>query len=245
MADITQEQIDQAKALGYTDAQIEEYLNPKAQETNLPAPGTQVPGQAMLRTPVVNGVAVNPANQPWVDRSQEQNGLVQGAALAAAGAGAATAGKLGLEYLAAKKALEAGGQAFRGTPAPAAPAPGPQIQVPTNAGGVPRPQPNIGTPQQVMDTLRQPAPGPQAGPATAEMGAGAQPRPIAGGAPAAEATTFLDRIAAMASKYAPAARVATGAGLMAYSPSLNTGEDEQLRQMRALQDQQRAQGLIR
>jgi hypothetical protein len=196
----------------------------------------------MLRTPVVGGVAVNPAEQPWVDRSQEQSGLVQGAALAGGAALLGGGGKLGLEYLAAKKALEAGGQAFRGTPAPAAPAPGPQIQVPQHTGGVPRSGPNIGTPQQVMDTLRQPVPNNAPAMGAPEV---AQAKPIAGGAPAAEATTFLDRIAAMASKYAPAARIATGAGLMAYSPSLNAGEDEQIRRMHALQDQQRAQGLIR
>lgn len=69
--------------------------------------------------------------------------------------------------------------------------------------------------------------------------------PIAGGAPAQEATTFIDRIASLASKYAPVARAATGAGLALYSPGLNTGEDEQLRRMRAEQDRQRAQGLIR
>lgn len=52
-------------------------------------------------------------------------------------------------------------------------------------------------------------------------------------------------MAALAGKYAPAARLATGAGLMAYSPGLNAGEDEEVRRMREQQDQQRAQGLIR
>lgn len=249
--EITQEQIDQAKAAGYSDAQIEEYLAPKTADTAPPPsqPPAQVPGQSMFRTPAVGGAApVNPAESPWIDRSQEKSGLAQGAALAAGGA----ALPLAAEYLAAKKLLpiagEAIGRAVRGAPAPAAapaPAPGPQIQVPQNTGGVPRPQMPTGTPQQTMDILRQPAPGPQAAPAAAEAGAGAQARPPVGGAPAAEGATFIQRMAALASQYAPAVRTATGAGLMAYSPSLNAGEDEQIRRMRELQDQQRAQGLIR
>ena len=103
MSGTTQEQIDQAKSLGYTDAQIEEYLNPRAQETTLPPPGTQVPGQDMFRSPTVgSGAPVNPANNPWVDRSQEHSGLVQGAALAGGGAAAAFAfqGTLGSSGLA-------------------------------------------------------------------------------------------------------------------------------------------------
>lgn len=242
MAGINDEDLQAARDAGYTDEQINDFLNPKPIVTSAP---TTLPDTATtaFRTPVVGG-STGPAmpENPWVDRSAENTALVAGGGALAAGGAA----KLGAEYLAARKAIEKAGQVFRGpgaTPTAGA-APGPQIQVPPNTGGVPRPQPNIGTPQQIMDTLRAPVPQTAPPPAAAEMGAGAQPRPVVGGPAAAEGATFIERMTQLASRYAPVARGLTGSAAMLYSPSLNTGEDEQVRRMRELQDQQRAQGLI-
>lgn len=87
------------------------------------------------------------------------------------------------------------------TPAPApAPAPSPII-TPQNTGGVPRPQMPTGNPAQTMDILRAPAP-------SAPTMPSAPPTPPVGGPAAAQAETFLQRMASqfggIAQKVAPA-----------------------------------------
>lgn len=214
-----QAKIEEAKAAGYTDEQIQAYLNPQA-----PAPTKE---------------------QPWVDRSNEYTGFAVDAGLDAA----KTALEVGGGYYAAKKAINMLGDKFGRQPAPAPAAPvqpapeAPRIQVPQNAGGGPRPQV---TPQQTFEALgRNYGPAQQAAaPAAPEGVPGRAPAPGPATAPqappvspaAAQGETFIQRMSTLAKQYAPAAgRIATGVGAMLYSPELNAGEDAWVAEQRRRQ----------
>lgn len=214
-----QAKIDEAKAAGYTDEQIQAYLNPQA-----PAATKE---------------------QPWVDRSEEKTGTVQ-TGLVEAGK---TALEVGGGYMAAKKAINMLGDKFGRQPMPEAPAApvqpeAPRVQVPQNAGGGPRPQI---TPQQTFEALgKNYGPAQQAvqPPAAPEGVPGRAPAPGPAAAPqappvspaAAQGETFIQRMSTLAKQYGPmAGRVATGVGAMLYSPELNAGEDAWVAEQRRRQ----------
>lgn len=90
-----QAKIDEAKAAGYSDDEIQAFLNPKKEEP-VAQPQTNPNG------PV----------SPWVDRGEEKTALGQYGAAKALELGA----ELGTGYVVGKKLIGAAGNAFRGTP---------------------------------------------------------------------------------------------------------------------------------
>ena len=218
----------EAKAAGYSDEEIDAFLKPTpVAGSNVTAGGISTSQQLGPRG------TVQTSPTPFVDRSAEETGLIQGMG--------AQAGKYALEgaaiygaYRGAKSLMGAAGQAFRG---------GPPAGVPTTV-----PTPTAG-----------PMTAPPAGPTTFTGGANpafdkALARPynpaMPQGAPAAPAQptagNFIERMSNLASRYAttagevatralPAARAMTGAGAMLYSRGLNTGEDEMLARIRQAQ----------
>jgi len=211
-----QAKIEEARAAGYTDEQIQAYLNPQAPEA------------ATKET-------------PWVERGAEKAGTLQAGAVEAAKLGGeAVAGGLVLNKLGQ---MFGRGQAPATPAAPVEPPiEAPRVQVPQNAGGGPRPQI---TPQQTMEALgRNYGPAQQAvKPAAPEMGA--RPMPQGAPAPtqappvspaAAQGETFIQRMSTLAKQYGPtAARIGTGVGAMLYSPELNAGEDQWVAEQRRRQ----------
>jgi hypothetical protein len=118
-------------------------------------------------------------------------------------------------------------------------APGPQIQVPTNACGVPRPAGNMGTAQQTFNALRTPPP---AAPAVAPM-AEAQPSMIQKGMQYANQMRQL--AAQQAMKMAPAASaaaipVAIGAAVAAPGVAMMAHDYNLYRQLTPEQKRQQA-----
>lgn len=154
-----------------------------AQQSPIPGMGTSNPNATMGQKAIAAGqTAVNMTGQAL----QSPIGHV---------AEAAIGGKYAFNKL-ADLAQQYGAAKGVTPPAPApAPAPSPII-TPQNTGGVPRPQMPAGSPAQTFDALRSPAP--SAPPAT----------PPVGGPAAAQAETFLQRMASqfggIAQKVAPA-----------------------------------------
>jgi hypothetical protein len=175
-------QMNEARANGYSEEQIQAFLNPQpVRETALP-PATG---------------PVKATDSPYVDRSEENLALAQGAAAQAAKY--ATIGGVG--KVAVDTALKMAGKQ-----------PTPSITR------------GIGNLAQGAYNMVRPAPAVPPVAAAAEpladfvqqRGAYA-PQPAqapVGGPAAAQGATFIERMAAMAGKYAPAARVATGVGAM-------------------------------
>jgi len=189
-----QSKIAEAKAAGYTDEEIQTHIDE------------------------MNGIQ-KPLEQPEKNKHHEAN---VGAAQAGALAGAEQIGELGkkaLEYGIPAYGLYKGGQAIANRmPGPVAPTgvAGPAVPNTSgfDAGG-----------QKVADFVQQRGQfAPEANAASAEAQAyEAQKAQQAARQAATQPPTaqnFLARIAALAGEYAPVARVATGAGLMAYSPNL-------------------------
>ena len=174
-------QIQEARANGYSEEQIQAFLNPQpVRETALPPATGPVPAP----------------ESPYVNRSEENLALAQG--IGAQAAKYATIGGVG--KVAVDTALKMAGK----QPTPSITrgignlAQGAYNMVrPTPAAPVAAvAEPLTDFVQQRGAFAPQPAQAPVGGPA------------------AAQATTFLDRIAALGNKYAPAARVATGVGAM-------------------------------
>lgn len=176
-------QIQEARAYGYTEEQIQEFINPKpVQEVALQPKPTGPLATTTVQTPVT----------PWVDRGPEETATIQ-----------AGVGQLG--YDVAKYAIPTAGAAYLG--------------------------------KKYLESRKVPAPAPTTftgGANPAFDKALSQPYNPAANAPAAGQTgTFIQRMQALAAQYGPAAtRALTGAGAMLYSPSLNTGEAEELRRIR-------------
>lgn len=82
--------------------------------------------------------------------------------------------------------------------------------------------PVTGSPEHSMETLKNPT-----------------------GQAASRAPTLLEQAGSLASRYAPIARLATGAGAALYSPSLNAGEQQELIKIRAREEAARRAGLIK
>jgi len=196
-----QRQIEEARAYGYSEEQIQEFLNPKpVQETALPPASGPVP----------------PATTPYVDRSEEDTALLQyGAAKAAQGLGYGAAGKVALDTALKMAGRQPTPSITRGI--------GNVIQ---GAANMIRPTAPVVPPvEPLTDFVQQRgAYAPQAGQAPAQ--------PAVGGPAAQQGSQFIQRMSALASKYAPVAKSLTGAGAMLYSPSLNTNEAEELRRLR-------------
>ena len=113
--DLTPEQLAEAKANGYTEDDIKTFVDAHNQPETAPA-GPAPAGPA-------------PSNQ-FQDRTEEYKGLAQGI-----GGKALEYGLEGIGgYYGAKKLLQAGGNAFRGAPAPPAP-PAPVAPATTFTGG--------------------------------------------------------------------------------------------------------------
>ena len=126
------------------------------------------------------------------------------------------------------------------------PAETPRIQVPESVGSGPRTTVNYGTPGDSFKILQTPQ--------TELNSGGMQPNPNTppvpsapgGSVPANSQPNMLQRAGQLAQQYAPimqriapyAARGSALVGGLAYSPSLNTGEDAALQRQRAQLDQQ-------
>jgi hypothetical protein len=233
-----QGKIEEAKAAGYTDEQIQAYLD----------------SQKKTDEDKSNAVA-----SPWVDRAAEHEGLVEG--------GLAKAAEYGAEGYVGYKALKGIGKAFSGkgpvapTPAAPTPTPAPAAPAPTVGKGPVAPTPVAETaPAPTSTSTRIPGNyagqqylGKDAGPAFDAKTNGdamqqrriaerpwtkapptaptVQAAPISGASPtatgaAAEAGTFISRMLKVAG---PAAALVGG---LTYSPGLNTGEDEEVKKMK-------------
>ena len=171
-----QSQIDEARANGYSEEQIQAFLNPQpVRETALQPQGTGPMSTTTVQTPAT----------PWVDRSAEDSATLQAVGLQAG----YDVAKYGLPAAGVGYALKKGIDAYKQTKMPP----------PTTFTG--------GANPAFDKALTQPY-----NPATPQGAPAGQP-PV-GGPAAAQGATFLERMATMASKYAPAARVATGVGAM-------------------------------
>jgi len=175
-------QIQEARANGYSEEQIQAFLNPQpVRETALQ------PAQGPVKAP----------ESPYVDRSAEEIALLQG--------GGAQAAKLLAEGAIAKTAVDIGLRALGKQPTPS---------ILKGVGNLAQGAYNMVRPTPVVPPVAAAAE-PLAD-FVQQRGAYA-PQPAqapVGGPAAAQGATFLERMASMASKYAPAARVATGVGAM-------------------------------
>jgi hypothetical protein len=192
-----QRQIDEARANGYSEEQIQAFLNPQPVKETALQPAAGPMGKTTVQTPAT----------PWVDRGPEDTATIQ-------------AGALDLGYNMAKYGLPAAGLGY-------ALKKGMDTYKQTR---MPPPQTFTGGANPAFDrALSQPfnPAAPQGAPAAA-----APQQPPIGGPAAQQATTFIQRMQALATQYAPAARALTGVGAMLYSPSLNANEAEELRKIR-------------
>ncbi len=209
----------EARAAGYTDAEIDEFLGVQAN----PALAQSVPGSAA----------------PGMDRQEERQGMAEGIAIKGAGAAAG----LGGAYYGAKKLLEAGGNAFRGGATPPAmtpPAMTPMAPVtpPAMAPGPVSAAPAAGFNMAQAEAVNQRI-GAQG---LADLMKTGQMPAATPAAPAAPAQTVqqmaLNKLKGLATQYGPAAaRIGGGAAMAAYPGALNTGEDKELALQRQISDQ--------
>lgn len=195
-----QRQIEEARANGYSEEQIQAFLNPQpVKETALPP--TAGPAK--------------PSESPYVDRTEENIALAQGIGLEAAKYTAlGGAGKVAVDTALKIAGRQPTPSIMRGIGNVAR---GAYNMVRPGVPGIPTVPPS----EPLTDFVQQRgayAPQPQ--------------QPPIGGPAAQQATTFIQRMQALATQYAPAARALTGAGAMLYSPSLNTNEAEELRRIR-------------
>jgi len=231
-----QAQIAEAKANGYSDDDIQQYLIAQTQSqapAQEPAPGRRdeehvgtmqaaaIPaGEMAIKAAEIGGVgyglkklAIDPIRQAIQQAGPNARTVMPNGDVFRGGQPGFNNASQGIRPVAPTSGFDAGGQKVadfvqqRGQFAPQAAAPSAEAQA-----------------YQAQQAARAAAQSPTAPPT---------------------AQNFLQRMMAMAGEYAPAARVATGAGLGLYSSGLNQGEDEQIRQMRAKQDEARRLGLIR